>query len=857
MIGDTNGKGKPSRPIPPAVQLDNIPSELIALPQWVAWRYALRDEKWTKPPLDCHTGREAKSTDPATWSSFDEAVRFYQAGKADGIGFVFSASDPYAGIDLDDCRDESGPLQAWAKEIVGGLSSYAEVSPSGRGVKIIVRGQLPPKGRRRKGDIEMYSESRYFTITGRRLETACPKIEERPSELLALHTRLFGQESNTQSHHRHSANGNGSESEIIARATRAENGDLFARLWQGDTTGYSSRSEADLALCSLLAFWVGPDPGRIDQLFRQSGLYREKWDRQDYRERTIGKALEGRTDFYKASRERRPEQSSNGHQQRPKITISAEEYKVNYQAAKALVRDATIYQRGGQLVRVVRDDSPARHGIRRPIAPRIDAIPAAILRDRLTAVADWVTIKVRGDDIDEVPAHPPGWCVNAVCARGAWPGIRHLEAVVDCPVLRPDGTILCEPGYDASTGLLLEPAGTLPVLKDRPTHHDAVAARDRLLEIIDDFPFAAKMHKAAWLAALLTPLSRFAFTGPAPLFLADANVRGSGKGLLLDLITAIATGERFTVATYTNDQDELRKRITSLAMSGDRLVLLDNIEGKLGNAVLDAALTATSWEDRILGVNRMARCPLYVTWYATGNNVIVGADTTRRICHIRLESPEERPEERRGFAHPDLRQWVLSHRHELLADALTILRAYFLAGRPDQHLQPWGSFEAWSAVVRNSVVWLELPDPGATRIVLADQADTTAQFMATLLRCLEQLDPERRGLTTAEIVELAKVTSGCQAELKDAIEGLAGRLDSRILGYKLRSYRRRMFGGKYLDHAGRDHQAVRWVVRDKGAFQGGDNDAPRAPHPPQSRNGDGEDGEDVAASSKSTEWDEV
>jgi hypothetical protein len=123
------------------------------------------------------------------------------------------------------------------------------------------------------------------------------------------------------------------------------------------------------------------------------------------------------------------------------------------------------------------------------------------------------------------------------------------------------------------------------------------------------------------------------------------------------------------------------------------LVLFDNIEGEFGNGVLDAALTATTWKDRILGVKRMAEAPLYMTWFATGNNVIIGADTSRRICHVRLESPEERPEERRDFRYPDLLSWVDTNQPRLLAAALTIFRGYYLAGCPSQDLTPWGGFE--------------------------------------------------------------------------------------------------------------------------------------------------------------------
>jgi hypothetical protein len=369
--------------------------------------------------------------------------------------------------------------------------------------------------------------------------------------------------------------------------------------------------------------------------------------------------------------------------------------------------------------------------------------------------------------------------------------------------------------------------------------------------VVSDFPFGAEVHRAAWLAALLTPLARFAFVGPAPLFLPDANVRGAGKGLLLDTIALIVSGERHTVMTYTHDEDELRKRITSLVLAGDRLVLLDNLEGKFGGAVLDAALTATAWKDRILGANRLAEAPMYVTWYATGNNVGVAGDTARRICHVRLESPDERPEERGGFRHPNLLAWVRGNRAALLASALTILRAYVVAGRPNLGLPAWGSFEGWSALVRSAVVWLGLPDPAQTRLQLQEQADTSAESMGVILACLQQLDPERRGLTAAEIVHRAfprdqSTLLGQEhlVELRAAVEALVGRADARALGYRFRAFRRRIFRGRFLDKVGEEHQAVRWAVFPATAFASGGKHPPCPPHPPRLEGEDDEDGED-------------
>jgi hypothetical protein len=532
---------------------------------------------------------------------------------------------------------------------------------------------------------------------------------------------------------------------------------------------------------------------------------------------------------------------------RPTITISTREHEVNAQAAAALGSDPCLYQRGGLLVRVVRDNSVTGRGIRRPVAPRIDPLPPPLLREKLAECARWVTVRETEDGSEERPAHPPGWCVTAVHARADYPAVRHLEAIVDHPVLRPDGTVLCRPGYDPDTGLILEAADALPGVAEVADRGRALEARDELLEVVTDFPFERPEHRAAWLAALLTPLARFAFAGPAPLFLADANVPGAGKGLMLHAIARILRGDEFTVCTYTQDEDELRKRIFALALAGERLVLFDNLEGRFGCATLDAVLTASAMTDRVLGASRTASAPLLMTWYATGNNVIVSGDTVRRVCHIRLESPEERPEEKRDFAHPDLLGWVGENRRRLLGAALTILRGYCLANRPDMKLQAWGSFGGWSALVRSAVAWVGLPDPGLTRTVLRERSDTVAEGMTTILNCWERMDPDRAGLTAAEVVrrlyprqsrgEPAQQSPAWHDEFRAALESLLGRPDARSLGNKLRCYRRRLFSGRYIDRAGTDHQAARWGVYHRQDFK--KDSKPASPTPGES----GESGE--------------
>ncbi len=219
------------------------------------------------------------------------------------------------------------------------------------------------------------------------------------------------------------------------------------------------------------------------------------------------------------------------------------------------------------------------------------------------------------------------------------------------------------------------------------------------------------------------------------------------------MIALIVTGRRFPVMSYTADKEELRKKITSLALEGERLVLLDNLAGAVGNDVLDMALTADRWKDRVLGVNRVYDGPLNVCWFATGNNVQLHADTARRCSHCRLETDQERPELRADVKYPNLRQHVRDHRGLLLSAALTILRGWYAAGKQRHGLTPWGSFEGWSGVVREAVVYAGLPDPGETRLALQTTADRDALAMSAIIDSLARMNPDRRGVTTGEIID--------------------------------------------------------------------------------------------------------
>jgi primase-polymerase (primpol)-like protein len=280
------------------IKLDKIPVELSQSNCWVMWSWKWRDAKWTKPLYQI-SGRYASSTNSKTWASYPQVVAAYHTGRFDGIGYVFSADCPYVGIDWDDCRNpDTGEVEEKLLSQIKALDTYTEVSPSGTGFKSICRGQLPA-GDHHNERIGVFEKGRYFCITGNIFSEVSPHIEKRQTELNALIKCFWPndfkqKESNNFTTFNHTL----SDSDIIQKALDS-NDSKFHRLWSGDISGYASHSEADEALCCKLAFWTGKDAGTIDSLFRESGLMRDKWNRDDYRHKTIENAIKFTQEEYR------------------------------------------------------------------------------------------------------------------------------------------------------------------------------------------------------------------------------------------------------------------------------------------------------------------------------------------------------------------------------------------------------------------------------------------------------------------------------------------------------------------------------------------------------------------------------
>ena len=417
-----------------------------------------------------------------------------------------------------------------------------------------------------------------------------------------------------------------------------------------------------------------------------------------------------------------------------------------------------MFVRGGVLVQVIKSDDLGDKG-----QLAIRDLPPGIIRERITQACSLMIEKETDDDLRVVATRPPRWLIEAVYRRGNYDGkVRPLSGIIESPTIRVDGSLIQSPGYDPQTGLIYRPSVAFPRVGENPSREEASASLVRLREVLTDFPMLDDSDASAWVALVLSMIGRPCIAGYVPLFGVTANVRGAGKSLLVDAASLIAYGRRASRKSYTSDDTEMRKVITATAIAATPSVLFDNLDGQLGSSALDAAITSSTWCDRVLGQSRMTGdLAIRTVWTATGNNLSFGSDMARRVLPIRLQSHLEMPEDRSGFVHSDLISWIRANRASLAVAALTVLRAYFTAECPLQPAGEWGSFEEWSAIIRGAIVWAGGTDPLSTRVT-ATSDDDSATLLKKLILGIEQADPSKAGLTTKEITRLTpRARSSC------------------------------------------------------------------------------------------------
>jgi putative DNA primase/helicase len=475
----------------------------------------------------------------------------------------------------------------------------------------------------------------------------------------------------------------------------------------------------------MLAFWFRT-PEAVDRVFRTSGLYREKWDRDDYREGTLAKAFDGRTEFYDPDRNRRsrstvacngdhrsggPAVAAPGGDGRPHIICGSEDPREGLKtwtpaAMKALAAHNSppfVFQRGRDLVRlvVVEKDAP----------PVFEPLGIDSLRGIMDRAACWGTECLTKNGTFRTKFGPPRLeVIRDMLALPSWDaaGVPRVDLVVESPRFLPDGRLITTPGYHAEGRIYYAPPGELADISvpDRPTADDMEWALDMLLEnMLRDFVFKSQASKANALALTLLPFVRPMIAGPTPLHHIGAATEGTGKSLLATTIAYPALGREINNSPQKEDEAEWRKASTSMLMSGVSHFFIDNMYNPLGwddvplpvdSGTLAMLLTAPFYCDRILGGNKEARIRIHTVFMSSGNNVFFSRELTRRIVPIDLLAATENPSLRTGFRHdPLIEAFVAPRRQDLLHACLLLCQNWIAMGKPPGK-QVMGRYEGYA-----------------------------------------------------------------------------------------------------------------------------------------------------------------
>ena len=389
------------------------------------------------------------------------------------------------------------------------------------------------------------------------------------------------------------------------------------------------------------------------------------------------------------------------------------------------------FVRGGTVVRFRTDE----HNM-----PMLETINESMLIGRLARVADFYSL---GHDGKRQNCDPPPKVAKDILATGFW-AFPPIVGIVEAPVLRPDGSIMMEQGYDEQTGLYYYPAPgfEMDAIPDSPSKEQIQRAKDLLLEVIQDFPFKDNASKVNMLGLLITPLVRPAFEGCIPLALINAPQAGTGKTMLGMIVSQIATGHDPNMLPYSEESEEMRKKITSALRVSANVIVMDNISAELNSEILASALTTILWGDRLLGKNEMLRLPQRATWIANGNNLRIGGDMPRRCYLIELDSKLSQPWKRSGFHQPDLIEWVTARRTELMWAVFVLVRVWVSAGRPAFTSVKLGGFSQWVNVVGGILQAAGVEEFLSNLETLYDAADEEGlqweAFLIALQECFHQ-----------------------------------------------------------------------------------------------------------------------
>jgi putative DNA primase/helicase len=821
-----------------------VPPALDDRQQWLVWKFDKKksDGKLTKIPYySCgkiRHGVQGSADDRAQLVKLEAAEMAAQLGKYDGVGFAFLPEDGLAGIDLDKVIDlETGEISERARNIIKELDSYTETSPSGRGVHIFVStAQIGPFKSFKKNAIgvEVFCEAQFFTYTGKHYSGT-------PLEIRPLSAKNY------------------KRLHMTVRPKAAPPAAGSARSSAPAPDDEQRRAEAALAYVDADDYQVWIDIGHAlkhsfgeaafsiwDRWSMKSAKYDATVSQQKWATLNPDGRLKLGTVFELAKRggwspprtlkQRRqaggpvrppgdggPPGDDSGDEGEGLPLIQWEQGKlpeVVDQAEQALIAaKLRIYQRAGFLVRVVRRDTPSvRHYKRRPPgALGTVNVDVPYLIESFTRVARWEKWNARKEDWHRCNA-PEQAATTYLARRGHW-GLPVLWSAISTPTLRPDGTVLQTPGYDAEMQAWYDPCGIkFPAIATAPTRDDAVAALKVLKDAFASFPFESKTDLASALSLALTAMVRRSLPS-APLGAITAPVMGSGKTLLADCIATLATGISAPAMKYADTDEEFTKTMLAVLAEGDQVVLIDNVARPIESDTLCAVLTSEAYRQRVLGRTEMMSVPTTTLFLATGNHLVLVGDLRTRALLCRIDPKSEHPEQRHFEG--EKRTWMSEHRPELVAAGLTIMRAFIAAGqRVGDFCDTWGRFERWSDMVRAPLLWLGCEDPCASLKEL-EREDPARNELLRVISAWEAVFADE-GHTAREAVSRAESNEKLNLVLRDICKDRDGTLNAKRLAHWLRSHGDRLVStvddqgkpqpAKHLVRAGEKDHTLLWKV---------------------------------------------
>ena len=499
---------------------------------------------------------------------------------------------------------------------------------------------------------------------------------------------------------------------------------------------------------------------------------------------------------------------------RPIVQIIAGKRSEAIDAAEEHVidRDGGLWQRGEFVVRVAPQEVDIGGG-RKAQALRIATVGTQHMRNRFNLAVDLRKFDKRTDTWLSVDC--PGDFADAYLERAGLWKLPVLTAVTTAPGLRPNGTLIERPGFDPATGVYYDPRGLqFPAVPVAPDRAAALAALDRIEGLIGSFDFIDEVSRSVALSAILTPLLRRAMSA-APMHGITAPVAGSGKSKIVDIAAILTTGHPAPVTALGQRDEETEKRLGAVLLAGDPIIAIDNAERAVGGEFLCQAVTQPLIATRILGTSSRLISGNTACWFATGNNLKFAGDMVRRSLMCRLDPGCERPE-LREFETPDPCVTALADRPVFVTAALTIARAFLVAGCPHT-IAPLGSFEDWSKWVRDPLIWLGRPDP----VDAMAEARRDDPQLAALVAVLEQWHQVigAAPCTGRELADRAaqQVDGGwLHGEFRQALLSVAASTRDTIspvrLGRWLGQVKGRTVGGKRIIEAGMLNGIGRWQL---------------------------------------------